>query len=415
MGKAKAPKAEVVNAKKVKTVAKAKESTKQTKSGKIDKTKKGGGTGDRNASSGVRPAARSTTTSKEKTPPKDPKVDKKGRVEEEPKKRASAIKSAEPKRRVSFKSSPTTVTFEPSLPPKSVPALQTPPPKKPAVASPAFASPASPSPTEVSLESLEVWKSQAAALGKTLEAYMEDISRQQLERTVEEHMQNLVGETAKGCGSDESEIGGSEELESPEELEEEGAQVATEDMEEDTSDEEQEGEGEGEEEEEIEEDQEVGEDAEEETAQVKDQLALVMGEEAHEKKLGVSAAVQQQVTTNNEKAREFATANSVLAKGNSGSDKPCISQFLPQHYTYVSRVTRFFYSQFLLYNPGDRTFLEHPLFHTKAPLTRASGTSFAANASTGRNSLLPWQSTIARTKWTFLGLGWRCRKTGRSD
>jgi len=58
----------------------------------------------------------------------------------------------------------------------------------------------------VSLESLEVWKSEAASMGKTLEAYMEDIPRQQLEKSVQEHMQKLVDEeTQKRCGSDESE------------------------------------------------------------------------------------------------------------------------------------------------------------------------------------------------------------------
>lgn len=43
-------------------------------------------------------------------------------------------------------------------------------------------------------------------MGKTLEAYMEDIPRQQLEKSVQEHMQKLVDEeTQKRCGSDESE------------------------------------------------------------------------------------------------------------------------------------------------------------------------------------------------------------------
>ena len=140
MGKTKA---EVASTKKVKEPVK--ELTK-AKGVKTDKMQKGPGKGDGKTASKGKPAGSSSTNkSKEKTHPKkhpvETKVDntKKGgntqkkssRVEgqEETRKRGPAIKSVEtlePKRRVSFLSSPATVTFEPGLPPQSVPALQNP-------------------------------------------------------------------------------------------------------------------------------------------------------------------------------------------------------------------------------------------------------------------------------------------------
>ena len=320
MGKAKGA---VSNVKKVVKSEKAKASVTETKTYKIGKGKAGKGEGKR--ASGSKEKKHETPlkdTQKKKEPPRDDKKNDKGKkalqVEstEIPKKRVSAIKSAagteEPKRRVSFKQSPTVVCGPPNP-------LETPPPKKPLVPS-ETSSPCSP--TQVSLESLEVWKSEAASQGLTLEAYMEDISRKQLEKTVEGHMKSLVVETE---GSGESGFGDtSEELESPAELGENEIGEENQEMEEEEDDEEEEEgsdeghEGEGEEEEEMVDDREVEEDTVEEkephsAAAVKDQVCLVMGDDKKKNK-GFKEAVRQQVETNEEKKGEFSTANSALAK-----------------------------------------------------------------------------------------------------
>ena len=151
---------------------------------------------------------------------------------------------------------------------------------------------------------------------------MEDISRKQLEKTVEDHMKNLV-ETE---GSGESGFGEtSEDLESPAGLEEHEIGEENQEMEEEEEDDEEEEEGsdeghegEGEEEEEMADDREVEEDTVEEkephsAAAVKEQVAIVMGDNKN-KNNGFKEAVRQQVETNEHKEGEFATANSALAK-----------------------------------------------------------------------------------------------------
>eukprot|EP00435_Cladocopium_sp_Y103_P055063 s2974_g18.t1 len=102
-------------------------------------------------------------------------------------------------RRVSFKSAQEAVQFDPTSAPASLSSLRTPSPKRPCV------SPSVTSSTSVP-ESLVALRKEASEKGVTLEAYMEDLSRQELEHTVEEHMRALITETkdAKNLENEEN-------------------------------------------------------------------------------------------------------------------------------------------------------------------------------------------------------------------
>ena len=78
-----------------------------------------------------------------------------------------------PLKRVSGKRNPqvSVVHYDPASAPATMQSLRTPSPKR------AFNSPAS----DVSMETLECWKKEAKARGQSLETYMEEMSRSQLE------------------------------------------------------------------------------------------------------------------------------------------------------------------------------------------------------------------------------------------
>lgn len=131
--------------------------------------------------------------------------------ENEAQTRPSALKQEgsheEPKRRrVSFKGAPTTVDYKDASKPSELALVaapnhfRTPSPKRP-LKSPSVAG------SEISLDNVQAWKKEAARLGVSLETYMEDLSRNQLERTVEEHMKSLMkekGENEKDENESES-------------------------------------------------------------------------------------------------------------------------------------------------------------------------------------------------------------------
>ena len=131
--------------------------------------------------------------------------------ESEAQTRPSALKQKgsheEPKRRrVSFKGAPTTVDYKNASKPSEMALvaapnpLRTPSPKRP-LTSPSVAS------SEISLDNVQAWKKEASRLGVSLETYMEDLSRKQFERTVEEHMKSLMkekGENEKDENESES-------------------------------------------------------------------------------------------------------------------------------------------------------------------------------------------------------------------
>ena len=113
--------------------------------------------------------------------------------EEQTQKRQPALRQEvnqeAPKRRVSFKGAPATIDYKVSEEPSALLAdsFRTPSPKRPT--SPSLAG------SEISLDNLQAWKSEASKRGLSLEAYMEEISREQLDKTVEDHMKNLIKET----------------------------------------------------------------------------------------------------------------------------------------------------------------------------------------------------------------------------
>lgn len=129
--------------------------------------------------------------------------------ENEAQTRPSALKQKgsheEPKRRrVSFKGAPTTVDYKDASKPSEMALVaapnhfRTPSPKR-TLQSPSVAG------SEISLDNVQAWKKEAARLGVSLETYMEDLSRTQFERTVEEHMKSLMKEKGGEKEKDENE------------------------------------------------------------------------------------------------------------------------------------------------------------------------------------------------------------------
>ena len=173
------------------------------KKDKIDKGSQKEKAGDKKG----KKAERSHVTKKEKSD-KDRKGKKEMSKSEQKPTEKSDIKKAKtevtrqpalrpPERRVSVKSAQV-VPYDPKSAPASMSSLRTPSPKRPCV------SPSETSSTSIP-ESLVALRKEALEKGVTLEAYMEELSRQELEKNVEDHMNSLIKEHAEKTKDPENE------------------------------------------------------------------------------------------------------------------------------------------------------------------------------------------------------------------
>eukprot|EP00438_Fugacium_kawagutii_P016329 Skav212449 [mRNA] locus=scaffold1094:316880:323381:+ [translate_table: standard] len=266
------------------------------------------------------------------------------------KEKATGEEPVRPPRRVSIKSKPVVITPE-SSPCSNAARNGTPTLKKQLFVSDESTSSGIASPA-ISLSSLKAWKDEAANRGLSLEDYMEEVSRNELEQNLESHMLQLVKEGEEKGTEALANESSSEEGESEEDEEEEGKENedAKEDTKEDDDDEnEEEGEGgsddssdSGESQEES--DEEESEVDEEQLEQELDQLVLSKASDDQKEKAAdgnTEAEVkekkdeaEEKTKSNEEKIAQAVQAHTAskpdFSQANSATHKPQWDKFARQ-------------------------------------------------------------------------------------